>query len=71
MPAGRLRQSYKSMGRLYRSSWTGAHEIFRAEEYDAGASTTHQASQHMEKENGDVIAIEVHWYEMLTLKSAT
>jgi hypothetical protein len=33
------------MDRPCRSSWTGAHEIFQAEEYDAGASPTHQASQ--------------------------
>jgi hypothetical protein len=33
------------MERPCRSSWTGAHENFQAEEYDAGASPTHQASQ--------------------------
>ena len=33
------------MDRLYRSSWTGAHEIFQAREYHAGASQTHQASK--------------------------
>jgi hypothetical protein len=26
------------MDRLYESSWTGAHEIFQARKYDAGAS---------------------------------
>jgi hypothetical protein len=31
---------YKSMDRPCRSSWTGAHEFFQAEEYDAGASPT-------------------------------
>jgi hypothetical protein len=41
------------MGRLYRSSWTGAHESFQAEEYDAGASLTHQASQHIERKQLD------------------
>jgi hypothetical protein len=45
MPAGRLKQRYRSMDRPCRSSWTGAHEIFQAREYDAGASPTHQASQ--------------------------
>jgi hypothetical protein len=34
------------MDRPCRSLWTGAHENFQAEEYDAGASLTHQASQH-------------------------
>jgi hypothetical protein len=29
----------------FRSSWTGAHESFQTEEYDAGASPTHHASQ--------------------------
>ena len=33
------------MDRPCKSSWTEAHEIFQAEEYDAGASPTHQASQ--------------------------
>jgi hypothetical protein len=33
------------MDRTCKSSWTGAHEIFQAEEYDAGASPAHQASQ--------------------------
>jgi hypothetical protein len=33
------------MDRPCRSSWTGAHENFQAEEYDAGASPAHQASQ--------------------------
>jgi hypothetical protein len=41
------------MDRPCQSSWTGAHEIFQAEEYDAGASTTHQASQHGEKKQLD------------------
>jgi hypothetical protein len=34
------------MDRPCRSSWTGAHESFQAEEYDVGASPTHQASRH-------------------------
>jgi hypothetical protein len=34
------------MERPCRSSWVGSHESFQAEEYDAGASPTHQASQH-------------------------
>jgi hypothetical protein len=38
MPAGRTKQRYRSMDILCRSSWTGAHEIFQAREYDAGAS---------------------------------
>jgi hypothetical protein len=38
------------MDRPCSSSWTGAHENFRAEEYDAGASLTHQVSQRMEQE---------------------
>ena len=50
MPAGRLKQLYKSMDRPCRSSWTGAHESFQAEEYDAGASPTHQASQQHQAE---------------------
>jgi hypothetical protein len=37
------------MDRPCRSSWTGAHEIFQAEEYDAGASPTQQASQHIKR----------------------
>jgi hypothetical protein len=37
------------MDRPCRSSWTGAHEGFQAEEYDAGASPTHQASQHIKR----------------------
>jgi hypothetical protein len=45
MPAGRLKQRYRSMDRLCTSSWIGAHENFQAREYDAGASPTHQASQ--------------------------
>jgi hypothetical protein len=38
MPAGKAKQRFKSMDRPCRSSWTGAHESFQAEEYDAGAS---------------------------------
>jgi hypothetical protein len=34
------------MDRPCRNSWKGSHESFQAEEYDAGASPTHQASQH-------------------------
>jgi hypothetical protein len=33
------------MDRLCRSSWKESHESFQAEEYDAGASPAHQASQ--------------------------
>jgi hypothetical protein len=40
MPAGRLKQRYRSMDIPCRSSWTGAHESFQAREYDAGASPT-------------------------------
>jgi hypothetical protein len=40
MPAGRLKQRYRSMDIPCRSSWTGAHEIFQAREYDAGASNS-------------------------------
>jgi hypothetical protein len=39
MPARKMKQRYRSMDRPCRSSWTGAHENFQAEEYDAGAST--------------------------------
>jgi hypothetical protein len=45
MPAGRMKRRYRGMDRPCRSSWTGAHENFQAREYDAGASSTHQASQ--------------------------
>jgi hypothetical protein len=38
MPAGKMKQAFISMNRPCRSSWTGAREIFQAEEYDAGAS---------------------------------
>ena len=38
MPAGRKKQLSKRMDRPCRSSWTGAHEYFQAEEYDVGAS---------------------------------
>jgi hypothetical protein len=44
MPAGRMKRRYRSMDRPCRSSWTRAHEIFQAREYDAGASLTHQES---------------------------
>jgi hypothetical protein len=44
MPAGRLKKRYKSRDRPCRSSWTGAHESFQAEEYDAGASQLPKAS---------------------------
>jgi hypothetical protein len=47
MPAGKKKQSYRGMDKPCRSSWIGAHETFQAKEYDAGASTTHQASQRM------------------------
>jgi hypothetical protein len=40
MPAGRAKWRSRSMDRPCRSSWTGAHEIFQAREYDAGASPT-------------------------------
>jgi hypothetical protein len=40
MPAGRLKQKFKSMDIPCRSSWTGAHAIFQEREYDAGASLT-------------------------------
>jgi hypothetical protein len=40
MPAGRMKQRFKSMDRPCESSWTGAHENFQAREYDAGASPT-------------------------------
>ena len=33
------------MDRPCRTSWTGAHENFQAEEYDVGASLTHQVNQ--------------------------
>ena len=49
MLAGKMKQKYRSMDTLCRSTWTGAHEIFQAEEYDAGASLTHQASQRVEQ----------------------
>jgi hypothetical protein len=52
------------MDRPCRSSWTGAHEYFQAEEYDAGASLTHQASQRVEqKEQLDSAStnFEMHW----------
>jgi hypothetical protein len=45
MPARRLKKKYRSMDRPCRNSWIGAHEIFQAREYDAGASHI-QASQH-------------------------
>jgi hypothetical protein len=37
MPAGRLKQRYRSMDIPCRSSWIGAHGNFQAREYDAGA----------------------------------
>jgi hypothetical protein len=40
MPAGKMKQKFKSMDRPCESSWTGAHENFQAREYDAGASPT-------------------------------
>jgi hypothetical protein len=41
------------MDKPCRSSWIGAHESFQAEEYDAGASLTHQASQHIKRKQLD------------------
>jgi hypothetical protein len=38
MLAGRMKPKYISMDRPCAISWTGAHENFRAREYDAGAS---------------------------------
>jgi hypothetical protein len=38
MPAGRLKQRFKSMDKQCKSSWIGSHESFQAEEYDAEAS---------------------------------
>jgi hypothetical protein len=40
MPAGKMKQKFRSMDRLCESLWTGAHENFQAREYDAGASST-------------------------------
>ena len=51
------------MERPCRSSWTGAHENFQAEEYDAGASLTHQASQRVEQK-GQLGSTSTH-FEML------
>jgi hypothetical protein len=35
-----MKKRYRGMDRPCTSSWTGAHEIFQAREYDAGASPT-------------------------------
>jgi hypothetical protein len=51
------------MDRPCGSSWTGAHEIFQAEEYDAGASLTHQESQHIERKDSWTVPAHIlkHW----------
>jgi ABC-type thiamine transport system substrate-binding protein len=38
-------------GQTMRSSWTGAHEIFQAGEYDAGASPTSSEPSHQKEDS--------------------
>jgi hypothetical protein len=40
MPVGKVKQISRNMDRWCRSSWTGVHDFFQPEEYDAGASAT-------------------------------
>ena len=40
MPAGKMKQRFRSMEIPCESSWIGAHKKFQAREYDAGASPT-------------------------------
>jgi hypothetical protein len=51
------------MDRLCRNSWIGANENFQAEEYDAGASLTHQVSQHIKRKQLDSASMhfEILW----------
>ena len=56
MPAGRMKQRYRSMDIPCSISWIGAHEIFQEREYDVGASLTasepaQNASEQLEKTN--------------------
>ena len=39
------------MEKQYESSWTGVHEYFWLEEYDAGASQSHQKEAYVESES--------------------
>jgi hypothetical protein len=52
MPAGRLKQRFRSMDIPCRSSWTGAHANFQVREYDAGASP--ETSEPVQNDKGQL-----------------
>jgi hypothetical protein len=63
MPVGKVKQISINMDRECRSSWTGVHEFFQPEEYDAGASPTKQVQV-----EDNWICTSVHFEDILNLK---